>query len=271
MISKSLMLRSLTILVTAPIIWGCVYYGGVLFLSLVLILALASVNEFYALMMKKGYYPAFIVGNIITIFFIVFAYYSINKNWEPAQSAILTIAATIALMAGVFLKREKDTIVDVSVTILGMIYIGWFFSYFLFIRNLTEHGAYLFFLIFTIWAMDIVAYLVGKKFGRHKIAPNISPKKSWEGAIAGFITCIIAADIFSGFAMINGTHAIILGIIIGIVAQLSDLVESVIKRDAGVKDASNVIPGHGGFLDRMDSFILTAPIMYYYVVWAILK
>ncbi len=268
---KSLVVRTLTIVVSVPIIWACTYFGGFLFLALVLALALFSVNEFYSLMMKKGYYPAFWVGNVITVFFIVFSYYALSKNWEPAHSAILTIAATLALMAGVFLKREKDTIVDVAVTLLGMIYIGWFFSYFLFIRNLTAHGAYLFFLMLTIWAMDTVAYLVGKKFGKHKLAPTISPNKSWEGAVAGFIICIIAADIFSGFAEINGTHALILGTIIGIVAQLSDLVESVIKRDAGVKDASNAIPGHGGVLDRMDSFILTAPIMYYYVVWVILR
>ena len=271
MISRSLMLRTLTILVGAPIIWGCVYFGSLYFLALVLILALVSINEFYSLMMKKGYYPAFWVGNVITIFFIVFSYYVLSKHWELANSTILTIAATLALMSGVFLKREKDTIVDVAVTLLGMIYIGWFFSYFLFIRNLTAHGAYLFFLVITIWAMDIVAYIVGKKFGKHKMSPTISPHKSWEGAIAGFFTCIIAADIFSGFMLINGMHALILGVIIGVVAQLSDLVESVIKRDAGVKDASNIVPGHGGVLDRMDSFILTAPIMYYYVVWMILK
>src|SRR3989339_1222070 len=152
-----------------------------------------------------------------------------------------------------------------------MIYIGWFFSYFLLIRNLTPHGGYLFFLMFTVWFMDVVAYLIGKKFGKHKMVPNISPNKSWEGAIAGFIACLIAAEIFSGIAMINGMHALILGVIIGIVAQLSDLVESVIKRDAHVKDSSQMVPGHGGVLDRMDSFILTAPIMYYYVVWVILR
>lgn len=269
--SRGPIARLITILIGAPIMWAAVYFGGLALLALVLILALFSLNEFYNLMMKKGYYPAYWVGNVMTIFFIVFSYYSLSKSWEPAHSAILTIAAMLALMSGIFLKREKDTIVDVAVTLLGMIYIGWFFSYFLFLRNLTEHGAYLFFLMFTIWAMDIVAYLVGKKFGRHKMAPSISPNKSWEGAIAGFIVCVIAADIFSGFAMINGTHALILGAIIGIVAQLSDLVESVIKRDAGVKDAGNLLPGHGGILDRMDSFILTVPILYYYIVWAILK
>lgn len=271
MIPQSLIIRSLTILIGAPIIWACTYYGGLWFLALVLVLALFSVNEFYGLMMKKGYFPAFVVGNVITIFFIVFAYYSINQKWESAQSAILTIAAILALMAGVFLKREEDTIVDVAVTLLGMIYIGWFFSFFLFIRNLTAHGAYMFFLLFAVWAMDVVAYLVGKKFGRHKMAPNISPNKTWEGAIAGFFTCVIAADIFSGFSMINGTHALVLGVIIGIAAQLSDLVESVIKRDAHAKDSGDMLPGHGGMLDRMDSFILTAPIMYYYVVWVIMK
>lgn len=271
MISQKLVTRTITALLCTPVVWACVYFGGIYSLLLVLLLALFSVNEFYNLMMKKGYFPAYWVGNLITIFFIVFAYYSLNKNWELAQSAILTIAATLALMAGVFLKREKDTIVDVAVTLLGMIYIGWFFSYLLFIRNLTAHGGYLFFLMLTIWTMDIVAYLIGKKFGKHKLCPTISPNKTWEGAIAGFITSIIAAEIFSGITMINGTHALTLGILIGIVAQLSDLVESVIKRDAGVKDASDLLPGHGGVLDRIDSFILTAPIMYYYVVWAILK
>jgi len=221
--------------------------------------------------MKKGYFPAYWVGNAITLFFLVFAYYSLTRNWEPAHSAILTIAATLALISGIFLKREKDTIMDVAVTFLGMVYIGWFFSYFLFIRNMTVHGGYLFFLMITIFAMDIMAYLVGKTFGRHKLAPAISPKKTWEGAIAGFITGLIAAVIFGRIAGIGGAHALVLGALIGVVAQLSDLVESLIKRDAGVKDSSTLLPGHGGMLDRMDSFILTAPIMYYYVVWVILK
>ncbi|KAF0134022.1 MAG: phosphatidate cytidylyltransferase [Candidatus Saganbacteria bacterium] len=263
--------RIITILAAVPIIWGCTYHGGIPFLLLVLVLALASINEFYSMMMKKGYYPAFWVGNLIAIFFIVFAYFAMQRNWEPAQSAILTVAVTVAAISGIFLKREKDTIVDVAITILGMIFIGWFFSYLIFIRSLTVHGGYLFFLMLTIWANDVVAYLAGRYFGKHKLAPQISPNKTWEGAAAGFLTCILAAEIFSGITMLNGTHALILGSIIGIMAQLSDLVESLIKRDAGVKDSSNIIPGHGGVLDRMDSFILTAPLMYYYVVWFIIR
>jgi phosphatidate cytidylyltransferase len=263
--------RTLTTLVSVPIILACVYYGGIPFLALILGLALIAVNEFYNLMMKKGFFPAYYVGNIITIFFVVFAYYALKRNWEPAHSAILTLAAAAAMISGIFLKREKDTIVDIAVTILGMIYVGWFMSYLFFIRSLTEHGGYLFFLLFTVWAMDITAYLAGKVFGRTPLLPSISPKKTWEGAIAGFIVCLLAAAIFSQTAQLALEHALILGVLIGIFGQLSDLIESLIKREAGAKDSSDILPGHGGVLDRIDSLILTAPLMYYYVILFVIR
>ncbi|MCU0640978.1 MAG: phosphatidate cytidylyltransferase [Candidatus Margulisbacteria bacterium] len=266
-----MVIRTLTVFLTAPIIMACVYWGGIPFLLLILGLALIAVNEFYNLMMKKGLFPAFWVGNLITIFFIVFASYALKRNWEPAHSAILTLAVAIAMIAGVFLKREKDTIVDVAVTILGMLYVGWFFSYLLFIRSLTDHGGYLFFLLFTIWAMDTAAYLAGRVLGHTPLFPSISPKKTWEGAIAGFLVCLAAAAIFSQTAQLELGHALILGALIGIFGQISDLIESLIKRDAGAKDSSDILPGHGGVLDRIDSFILTAPLMYYYLVIFVLK
>lgn len=262
--------RGLTILFGVPVILACVYYGGLPFLFLVLALALIAVNEFYNLMMKKGFFPAYYVGNLITAGFIIFAYYAVKRNWEPAHSAILTLAAAAALIAGVFLKREKDTIVDVAVTILGMVYVGWFLSYLFFIRALTDHGGYLFFLIFTIWAMDISAYFAGRVFGHTPLLPSISPKKTWEGAIAGFLVALVAAAVFSQTAGLVIWHALVLGVLIGIFGQVSDLIESLIKREAGAKDSSNLIPGHGGVLDRIDSFVLTAPLMYYYLILFVL-
>jgi len=263
--------RGLTILVTLPIVVLCVYFGGIPFLALVLGLAIAAVNEFYNMMRKKGFFPAYYVGNIITIFFIVFASYALKRNWEPGHSAILTLAAAAALVSGIFLKREKDTIVDVAVTTLGMVYVGWFFSYLIFIRSLTEHGGYLFFLLFTVWAMDITAYLAGRFFGRTPLFPSISPKKTWEGSIAGFIVCLLVAWLFNWIANLEVWQALVLGALIGVLGQFSDLIESLIKRDAEVKDSSDILPGHGGVLDRVDSFILTAPLMYYYMVWIVLK
>jgi len=265
-------IRLLTILIAVPVLITCVYFGGVPFLLLILVLALFSLNEFYKMMQKKDFHPAYWVGNFFTLFFIIFASYALKKTWEPAHSAILTFAAVATMIATLFLKqRPKEAIVDIAVTLMGMIYIGWFFSYFIFIRALTERGAYLMFLMGTIWSLDIIAYLVGKVFGKHKLWPSVSPKKSIEGAVAGFVFSIIAAAIFGHYAGFEMVHSLVMGAIIGIVAQFSDLVESLIKRDAGVKNSSEVVPGHGGVLDRMDSFIFTAPIFYYYLVWVMLK
>ncbi|MBI5400210.1 phosphatidate cytidylyltransferase [Candidatus Saganbacteria bacterium] len=266
-----MLVRAVTALIFIPLIVAAVYLGGLFSLALVLLLGLISINEFYNLMARKEFHPAYWVGNFFTAFFIIFAYYGLNRYWEPTHSAILTGAALVTMIATLFLERPKEAIVDIAVTLLGMIYIGWFFSYFLFIQALTPHGGYLLFLMATIWALDIVAYVVGSKLGRRKLFPSVSPNKSVEGAIAGFIFCIIAAWIFGYYAGFDQMHSLILGGIIGIVAQLSDLVESLIKRDVGVKDASQLLPGHGGILDRMDSFIFTAPVVYYYLVWVILR
>ncbi|MEA3493322.1 MAG: phosphatidate cytidylyltransferase [Candidatus Margulisiibacteriota bacterium] len=264
--------RVLTAIVSAPILVACVYLGGLAFLISILLVALISLNEFYNMMKVKDFHPAYWVGNFFVVFFIIFAYYSLKKSWEPAHSAILTGAALATLIATLFLKqRPKEAIIDTAVTLLGMIYIGWFFSYFIFIRALTERGAYLLFLMGTIWALDVVAYLFGTKFGKHKLWPSVSPKKTIEGAVAGFAFCLLAASIFGYYAGFNMVHSIILGAIIGVVAQLSDLIESLIKRDAGVKDSSTLVPGHGGVLDRMDSFILAGPVFYYYLVWVMLR
>ena len=266
-----MLVRGLTVLITAPVIVACVYFGGIPILLLVLALAMVSINEFYNMMKSQNFNPAYWVGNFFTAFFIIFAYYALKKNWEPAHSAILTGAALVTMVSALFLRRPKEAIADVAVTLMGMIYIGWFFSYFLFIRALTERGAYLLFTIGTIWALDIVAYLFGTAFGRHRLAPFISPKKSVEGAVAGFVFSLIAAAVFGYYAGFEMAHSLVLGALIGVVAQLSDLFESLIKRGVGVKDSSSLLPGHGGVLDRIDSFILVAPVVYYYLVWVMLK
>jgi len=263
--------RILTILVSVPIIFACTYFGGFAFLVLVLVLALFSINEFYLLMKRKGLKPAFILGNFFTVFFLVVAYLALRKNWEPAHSALLTGAVIVSLGYGIFLKDKKESTANIAVTLFGIVYVGWLFSYFMFIRALTPHGAYLFFLMLTIWANDIAAYVVGTTIGRTRLSPYISPKKTVEGAVSGFLVCLVAAVIFGYLIETDWPYALLLGAIVGVVAQVSDLVESLIKRDVRVKDSSLVVPGHGGVLDRMDSFILTAPVMYYYLVWLLQK
>lgn len=268
---KSLLPRTITILVTMPVALACVYFGGIPFLLLVLAIAMACINEFYNMMKAKDFHPAYWVGNFFTIFFIIFAYYALKKSWEPAHSAILTVAALATMTSTLFLERPKHAIVDIAVTLLGMIYVGWFFSYVLFIRALSERGAYLLFFLGTIWALETVAYLFGSRFGRHKLFRPVSPRKTVEGAAAGFVFALIAAGIFGYYAGFGAVHSLVLGALIGVVAQIGDLVESLIKRDAGVKDSSHLFPGHGGVLDRADSILFTAPVVYYYLVWVMLK
>jgi phosphatidate cytidylyltransferase len=260
--------RILTVLIAVPIIFACVYFGGPSFFVLVSALALLSLNEFYGLMNKKQYSPSYAIGFMVTIFLISFISFTVkHPNWEPYATGILTTAIIITFVGGLFLKKAQDSTLNASITLLGILYIGWMFSYLILLREFTDHGAYLMFLLVAVWACDTFAYLVGTYFGKVKLAPYISPHKTVEGSVAGFVISIVAAFIFSQFAGINPFHAVILGTIIGVVSQISDLVESLIKRDVGVKDSSHLVPGHGGFLDRVDSFILTAPIMYYYIIW----
>jgi len=264
--------RGLTILIAAPIITACIYFGGMSFYILVTLLAIISVNEFYNLVEIKGFHPAFIIGNLATFVFMTFAQVMLkHPDWEASAAAFFTAAVIVTMFSGIF-HRKLRSIGNIAVTIMGIIYVGWLFSYLVLLRAMSNYGKYLFFLLAVIWAGDVTAYLVGKFIGRTKLEPNISPKKTVEGALAGFAVSLLVAVLFGYYLIhINIIHSAILGVLIAITSQMSDLVESIIKRDVGAKDSSRLLPGHGGVLDRMDSFILSAPIIYYYISWFILK
>ena len=121
----------------------------------------------------------------------------------------------------------------------------------------------------TLWVTDSAAYFLGTAFGKHKLFPRVSPNKSWEGALAGFIFAIISMVVLNTvlLAFISLTDALVIGVIIGLFGQIGDLIESLLKRDAGVKDSSNIIPGHGGVLDRFDSLIFSSPLIFLYILY----
>ena len=153
-------------------------------------------------------------------------------------------------------------------TSLGIIYCGWFPLHLIFLRNLHcerfDSGLGFVVLMFTaILLTDIGCYYIGTKFGKHKLAPVISPNKTIEGSIGGIISAILGAVVVSFFIGFEWYWAVVVGLICTVFAQIGDLCESLIKRDAGVKDSGDSLPGHGGFLDRTDSFIFTIPVMYY--------
>lgn len=186
-------------------------------------------------------------------------------------SAILNIAATFlgTFYIGLFLgcavgMREIFTVLEFPVSrILGVIDVA------------PEHlqlldrwgGGTVIAVLATIWICDSAAYFGGRALGRHRLFPRVSPKKSWEGAIFGFLGAVgaMVAAREIGLGYLSLTHAIVMGAIIGSVGQVGDLVESLIKRDAGIKDSSGLIPGHGGVFDRFDSFILVSPLIFLYL------
>ena len=184
-------------------------------------------------------------------------------------------------------KGKQPYIANVATTILGFVYCGWFPLHLLFLRDLgsnplydgiikqnvgTEGAGYALFLFFAVILTDSFCYYVGCRLGKHKLSHVISPNKTIEGAIGGTAMCVIFCLIFGILVMqFPWYHALILGFIIAACAQIGDLCESMIKRDAGVKDSSNVLPGHGGFLDRTDSFVLTIPVVHYYMYFFVVN
>jgi phosphatidate cytidylyltransferase len=156
-----------------------------------------------------------------------------------------------------------------AITFFGAFVIPWTLGHLMLIRNIRPLGMqYVFFLFIIIWMLDTGAMYFGHKFGRNPLASMVSPKKTLEGAVGGsataIVTAIICKMIFMRSAM-SFSEAAVLGLLISIVSQFSDLAESVIKRDVGVKDSANLLPGHGGMLDRFDSFLFTSPLLYYYL------
>lgn len=258
-------------------------------------------NEFVAMTQAKGMKPSpRIVRNMIISFFAMAALPSIPWFNLPAHWAIdhFPILLTIGICASFFrlLFRGENppaTIADIATTILGFIYVGWLPSHLILLRTLTPPGAelianplqqpglaYVWASLFIIWSTDVFAYYAGKSFGKHLLYPQISPKKTVEGAIGGLLASVLMATLVvycaDNFVFPNHPfqhklwQAPIMGFFVSIGAQLGDLCESLLKRDAGVKDSGNLIPGHGGMLDRGDGLIFGGAISYYWVCIVVL-
>ncbi len=241
-----------------------------LFLSLLLIITLCS-KEFVKILKYKGFHPSL---TIILFSAFVFATLTFFHRFDLVPSMLtLTIMASFLI---VLFRGRQPYIVNVATTILGALYCGWLPCHLLLIRQIgmnrvsafqfsySEGLGLLMFVFLAVAMTDIGAYYFGVRFGKHKLAEVISPKKTVEGAIGGALCAIIISILGIFYTKLSLCQAIIGGIIITASAQLGDLSESLIKRDAGVKDSSDILPGHGGMLDRFDGYIFAIPVAYYF-------
>jgi phosphatidate cytidylyltransferase len=252
--------------ITIPLILLVCYLGGLFFLAFVLAIGLISFYEFNGLSANKNAFTNLIIGLVSTFLLIINSYYRFIDSYR----LILLIIVVLVLIE--LFRNKQSAILNLGASLFGIFYIGLFSSTVILLREFfTEDyatGGYLIISVFiTIWICDSAAFFLGTAFGKHKLFPRVSPKKSWEGSAAGFIFALfsmialkyILLDTFSIW------DSVFVGIIIGSIGQIGDLVESLVKRDAGVKDSSNLIPGHGGIFDRFDSLMLSSPVIYLYL------
>lgn len=242
----------------------CVVYYPLcgLFCSLLIVVAL---YEFFYMVEKKGVRMFKPLGLLLGVLIPITIYFrfSIQEGW---QFLFVVIGVFILFLSELTKRDAHQSILSISATVFGVIYISWCFSFLIRIRQLPEGAMLAGFLILVTKSSDTGAYLWGKKFGKTRLLRRISPKKSLEGAIGGFFTSLGVGVVFSFFiGSINFWGKFFIIIILAIIAQLGDLFESLIKRDCQVKDSGKLLPGMGGILDVIDSLIFTAPTFYLYL------
>ena len=247
----------------------CIMEGKLLMLAMILTLVFFASREYVKILKHKGFFPSI---KIMILSELLLAWVAYAQRFDLA-ALVLTFCSVASFLWVLFCGRQPY-IANVATTLLGIIYCGWFPLHIIFLRNLNcsryDSGLGFVVLMFTsILLTDIGAYYIGRHFGKHKLAQVISPNKTIEGSIGGIFFALIGSFSVGYILGLEWYFSLILGLICTVFGQLGDLSESLIKRDAGVKDSGDALPGHGGFLDRCDSFIFTIPAMYYFCYYFI--
>ncbi len=287
--------RVFVALIGIPLAVGIIFLGGFVFFFALLFLANFSLWELFQLAEKKNikpmtYFGLFISSLIQTLYFLILQnFLSINKFVVLILLLLLVGSLPSILILAQVWNRQTGSISNVAVSILGLFWISFVFSSILSIRFLSDYLFLLssfgeikslhrllsfqypldsywsskFFLAIlgTIWLCDTFAYFFGTAYGKHKLAPTISPKKTWEGGIAGVVGSFVVFFVLNFVFNLNLPigFQLLFGAVVGVIGQIGDLAESKIKREFNVKDSSNLLPGHGGILDRLDSIMFVFP------------
>jgi phosphatidate cytidylyltransferase len=267
MMNNNLYIRIITGLLFLPIFYLVAWkLSPAYFTALVMVAAAAGQYEFYRMARARGSDPNATLGIVLGVL-VVLEFY---QPPFPGTGRYFTIAACVlAIMVGRLFSRRpvEGALEDVASTFLGVFYVALLFAFQVAIRVGTYGKQWLVFLYFVIWASDIGAYSIGIPFGKHRLYEKVSPKKSIEGLIGALAAAAGMAALCRLWFMppVSRGEAVALGLVLAAVGTIGDLAESLYKRAAGVKDSGGIIPGHGGMLDRMDSMLFAAPVLYFYL------
>jgi phosphatidate cytidylyltransferase len=267
--------RIISALVAIPIVLALLFYrDGGPFTILVGIAALLGLLEFYRATAKGDARPHAVLGIIAGILIFFLATMVPFGMWQVIPVFTTLILTTLAFELR---RQQPKPLLNAGVTILGVGYVVWLLLHFVWMRDEatrvitvgpweSELGAWLVMLVFlTTWAVDSGAYFIGRFLGKTKLAPRLSPGKTIEGSVGGFVSAVVIGAVVGAIIRLPQPHGLILGALVGIVAQIGDLTESAWKREVGIKDSGALIPGHGGILDRIDSLLFTGPLVYWYL------
>lgn len=269
--------RTISGFVIGWLCFACLITGGWPLLLLISIISSIGSFEFVKILNNKGFYPFKSVIIPINLMLLV----AVSIKFNELIPLIISIGAALAFLSVIF-KGRQPYIANVATTALGFLYLGWLPAHIIMIRQLDSINTgfihfemnngiiYLLMYFFSVLITDVGAYYFGKKFGKHKLCPVISPNKTIEGSLGGGLSAVIICLVIGWFTNLNIIHTLMIAVLTTTFAQLGDLAESLIKRDAGVKDSGASIPGHGGFLDRTDGYIFAAPIVFYYIHFFVL-
>lgn len=276
-----LLQRMLTALIGIPTAVYIIQTGGWLFSLTIILLALIAWREYHRMLKNKTIHTG-ITGGIITTLVILLCAWC--GNFEEVM-LVLWISLLWSLLYTLKIWKSGTMPFEAAAfTFFGIAYIGFTFMHLILLRQMdasvltaTIFGElslgtiYIWVAFLGTWASDTFAYFIGTAFGRHKLAPSISPHKSIEGVVGGLIGSVFAVAVFGHFTAIPFIHRLAAGFLIGLIAPVGDLAESALKRFCSVKDSGTLLPGHGGILDRFDSILFSVPAVYYYVRFIVLQ
>lgn len=262
--------RVLTAAVLIPTAIGLIYAGGFPFLVLIgLMLSLAEV-EFCRLMAQGGFHPTLAFGLGMVWLLLLDAQFPELGLLKPGLALIL-----LASLVWQMYHRQGSPVANWAMTITGGLYLGVCGASILRLRSLDGGRWWMLIVLITVICADSAAFFVGRAWGRHKMAPTLSPGKTWEGYVSGIVVGgLLPMLLVLWWRVAAGTeisilHGLILGLLIGVLSPLGDLAVSMIKRQVGAKDSGTIIPGHGGALDRLDSILWAGVMSYYYILWLV--